>query len=44
MKTIITKVYAVYSYRWMMGLNLANTEGNTLNGSNCNFGVRFGKL
>jgi hypothetical protein len=38
------RLYAGYSYRWMMGLNLANTESNALNGHNFNFGVRFGKL
>ena len=38
------RLYAGYSYRWMMGLNLANTESNALNGSNFNFGVRFGKF
>lgn len=38
------KVYAGYSYRWLMGLNLDNTSGNAFNGSNFNFGVRFGKF
>jgi len=38
------RLYAGYSYRWMMGLNLANTESNALNGSNFNFGIRFGKF
>ena len=38
------RLYAGYSYRWMMGLNLANTESNAFNGSNFNFGIRFGKF
>jgi hypothetical protein len=38
------RIYAGYSYRWIMGLNLENTSANALNGSNFNFGVRFGKL
>jgi hypothetical protein len=38
------RIYAGYSYRWMMGLDLANTSHSALNGSNFNFGVRFGKL
>jgi len=38
------KLYAGYSYRWLMGLNLDNTSGNAFNGSNFNFGVRFGKF
>jgi hypothetical protein len=42
--TRFLRVYAGYSYRWMMGLNLENTPHNALNGSNFNFGVRFGKM
>jgi len=42
--TRFMRLYAGYSYRWMMGLELANTESNALNGHNFNFGVRFGKL
>ena len=38
------RLYAGYSYRWMMGLNLENTNANAFNGSNFNFGIRFGKL
>ena len=38
------RLYAGYSYRWMMGLNLENTSAKALNGSNFNFGLRFGKL
>lgn len=38
------RLYAGYSYRWMMGLKLANTENNALSGSNFNFGIRFGKF
>jgi hypothetical protein len=38
------RLYAGYSYRWLMGLNLENTPHNALNGSNFNFGIRFGKL
>jgi hypothetical protein len=38
------RIYAGYSYRWMMGLDLENTSHSALNGSNFNFGVRFGKL
>lgn len=38
------KLYAGYSYRWLMGLNLENTSGDALNGGNVNFGVRFGKF
>lgn len=38
------RIYAGYSYRWMLGLNLENTSHSALNGSNFNFGVRFGKL
>ena len=38
------RLYAGYSYRLMMGLKLANTESNALNGSNFNFGIRFGKF
>lgn len=38
------KLYAGYSYRWLMGLNLENTSGKAFNGSNFNFGVRFGKF
>ena len=38
------RLYAGYSYRWLMGLNLENTSAKALNGSNFNFGVRFGKL
>ena len=38
------KLYAGYSYRWLMGLNLANTSSNALNGSSFNFGVKFGKF
>jgi hypothetical protein len=42
--TRFLRVYAGYSYRWMMGLNLENTPHDALNGSNFNFGVRFGKM
>jgi hypothetical protein len=42
--TRFMRLYAGYSYRWMLGLELANTESNALNGHNFNFGVRFGKL
>ena len=38
------RLYAGYSYRWMMGLDLANTSSSAFNGSNFNFGVRFGKF
>lgn len=38
------RLYAGYSYRWTMGLNIANTTANALNGSNFNFGIRFGKF
>ena len=38
------RLFAGYSYRWMMGLNLANTDSKAFNGSNFNFGIRFGKL
>jgi hypothetical protein len=38
------RLYAGYSYRWMMGLKLENTESNAFNGSNFNFGIRFGKF
>lgn len=38
------RLYAGYSYRWMMGLKLENTDANAFNGSNFNFGVRFGKF
>ncbi len=38
------RIYAGYSYRWMMGLNLENTSATALNGSNFNFGIRFGKF
>jgi hypothetical protein len=38
------RLYAGYSYRWMMGLKLENTDANAFNGSNFNFGIRFGKF
>lgn len=38
------KLYAGYSYRLMMGLNLENTSSTALNGSSFNFGVKFGKF
>jgi hypothetical protein len=38
------RIYAGYSYRWLLGLDLDNTLHSALNGSNFNFGVRFGKL
>jgi hypothetical protein len=38
------KLYAGYSYRWLMGLNLENTASTALNGSSFNFGVKFGKF
>ena len=42
--TNFMRLYAGYSYRWAMGLKLENTESNALNGSNFNFGIRFGKF
>lgn len=38
------RLYTGYSYRWMMGVKLENTKGNAFNGSNFNFGIRFGKF
>jgi hypothetical protein len=37
------RVYAGYSYRWIFGMNLENTAHNAFNGSNFNFGIKFGK-
>jgi hypothetical protein len=38
------RLYGGYSYRWMMGLDLENTSSKAFNGSNFNFGIRFGNL
>jgi len=37
------RIYAGYSYRWFFGMNLENTHRNAFNGSNFNFGIKFGK-
>jgi hypothetical protein len=38
------KVYAGYSYRWINGLTLDNTNHNALNGSNFKLGIKIGKF
>jgi hypothetical protein len=38
------KFYMGYSYRWLAGLNLENTNRNALNGSNLNIGLKFGRF
>lgn len=38
------KVSAGYSYRWLHGLCLENTNSNALNGSNCSVGFKIGKF
>lgn len=38
------KAYIGYSYRWLYGLSMENTSYNAFNGSNLNFGLKFGRF
>jgi hypothetical protein len=38
------KIFVGYSYRWLFGLDLENTQRNAFNNSNLNIGVKIGRF